>query len=87
MSIEFEREVAEQTVRRRESRLRQMRDRQRGVYQMRIKPSKVNELKVYYDEYLQMVQQDQYPIVGFNDWIISYTIKGWLNCRSKIKGK
>ena len=87
MSIEFEREVAEQTVRRRESRLRQMRDRQRGVYQMRIKPSKVNELKVYYDEYLQVVQQDQYPIVGFNDWIISYTIKGWLNCRSKIKGK
>ena len=87
MSIEFEREVAEQTVRRRESRLRQMRDRQRGVYQMRIKPSKVNELRGYYDEYLQMAQQDQYPIVGFQDWIISYTIKGWLNCRSKIKGK
>ena len=87
MSIEFEREVAEQVVRRRESKTRYQRDAERGVYQMRIKPSVVKELKGYYDEYLQMAQQDQYPIVGFQDWIISYTIKGWLNCRSRIKGK
>ena len=62
-------------------------DKSRGTYQMRMKPSVVNKLRGYYDEYLQTCQQNLFPTVEFNEWVIQYAERGWLQCREKIKGK
>ena len=64
-----------------------MRARQRGVRNLTVKPAAHAKLKGYYDEYLITCQQNLFPTVEFNQFIMQYAEIGWLNCRSKIKGK
>jgi len=64
-----------------------MRKRQRGVHQLTIKPSVVNKLKGYYDEYVMTCQQNQYPVVEFHSFITDFCEIGFLNWRFKTKGK
>jgi len=66
---------------------RYQRERKKGCSYFMIKPSTANKLKGYYNEYIQTCQQSLLPTVEFHDFVLQYAEIGWLNCRSKIKGK
>ncbi len=90
MSIEYEvdeTKVAEAVARRRETRLRYRRERERGMHQIRIKPKDTIRIKAYYEEYITTCQQNQYPTVHLNDFIVQFCELGFFAWRNRNKGK
>lgn len=64
-----------------------MRLRKRGMHNLTIKPATYSKLKGYHDEYIQISAQNFLPVVDFHEFILQYAELGYLNSRSKLKGK
>ena len=79
--------IAEAALKLRKHRNQYAKDKARGEVQIRIRPSVAKELKSYYEEYVFTCQANQFIPVEFNEFIIQYAVRGFLNWREKNKGR
>ena len=63
------------------------RERKRKSNQFYLTPTISMRFRTYYHEYLTLAQQEGIPIVDFQSFIIQFAEIGFLNWRSKTKGK
>ena len=64
-----------------------MREWARRTKDFNIQPTKTRKFKLYYEEYKTIKQQESEHVCSFTEFLLHYAEVGYLNWRTKVKGK